>query len=119
MSQPTSPTTQTQPSSPNRRHIATSDFSPETERASTEFLRCLEKKDYNGKSKLLNCVVESSSAAEKPTVAQSLLTVTKHLLSKIQPAAIPPPTDPSCSDPIDKNAFQLHRPNWKGGIIGA
>ena len=82
-----------------------SDFSPETEQASKEFLRCLEKKDDIGKSKLLN----------KPTVAQSLLTVTKRLLSKIQPAAIPPPTDPSCSDPIDENAFQLHRPNWKSG----
>ena len=89
--------------------------SPETERASKEFLRCLEKKDDIGKSKLLNCVVESSSAADKPTVAQSLLIVTKRLLPKIQPAAISPPTDPSCSDPIDENAFQLHRPNWKGG----
>ena len=85
-SQPTSPPTE--PSTQKRGCINTSDFSLETERASKEFLRCLEKKDDIGKSKLLNCVVESSSAADKPTVAHSLLTVTKRLLSKIQPAAI-------------------------------
>ena len=93
------------------RSVNQSEFSPTTERARREILRCLEKKDESDQTKLLGSMIEQS-VAQKPSLTEWLFDKVKFLFRAQQPsAAAVSRINPSPSDPIDEKAFEYYHPS--------
>jgi len=113
---PSSAPAQASPASPRTtRSVKDSEFSPTTERARREILRCLEKKDDADRTKLLGSIIEQS-AVNKPSIIEWLFGKVKCLLRAQQPsAATASRINPSPNDPIDEKAFEYYDPSRYNG----